>query len=123
MKTFLDLITISSCLIFVVSAVVISFYFSNRGIYTYWQLQWKVLWLEIIFRYRDHTKKYERHVGAWYYILSVSAAIFLISILTELAIQLRNTSWPIIFIIVFSASTLLPLLGYAIFSLSKEKHY
>ncbi len=35
-----------------ISAVAMSFYFINRGIFTYWQLQWNLLWLEVIFRYR-----------------------------------------------------------------------
>ena len=57
MKTALDIMTVLSCFAMVVSGLAMSFYFIDRGIYTYWQLQWRVLWPEVMFRYRDHTKK------------------------------------------------------------------
>jgi hypothetical protein len=123
MKTFLDLIAAISCFTFILSAAVMSFYFLNRSISTYWQLQWKVLWLEIIFRYRDHTKINEGRVGSWYYIFLVNIFIALISISFEVAIELRHASWPIIFIVTFSAILLFPLLGFAIYNMSMEKYY
>ena len=123
MKTASELITNISGSIAIISILVMSFYLVNRRIYTFWQLGWKLLWLEIIFRYRDHTRKSVGHVGSWYHIFLVSVFIFLISINTELVIQLLTAPWPIIFVVAFSALLLLPLIGYAIYNMSKEKYY
>ena len=123
MKTALDLITNISGIIAIISLLVMSFYCVNRGIYTFRELRWKVLWLEIIFRYRDHTRKSVGHVGSWYNIFLVSILILLISINTELVIDLLTAPRPIIFVVAFSALLLLPLVGYAIYNMSKEKYY
>ena len=123
MKTALDIMTTLSCFIMVISALAMYYYFIDRGIYTYWQLQWKVLWFEVIFRYRDHTKKQSGRTGYWYHIFLSSTFILIISSVIELALHLRTTSWPIIFLVVFTALLLLPLLGYAIYNMSKEKYY
>jgi len=123
MKTALDILTTISFSTAIISAIAMSFYFLNRGVYTYWQMQWKVLWLELIFRYRDHTKKNNGRVGTWYYIFLVNIFISIFSILAELALHMLTATWPIIIVVAFSALLLVPLIGYAIYNISKEKYY
>jgi len=114
------IITISGT-ISIVSFFAIGLYFLNRNIYTCWEFRRKLLWLEVIYQYRDHTRKNAGNVGIWYYILLISILITIISVLTMLAIKLRAASWPVIFVVVFSALLIIPLLGYAIYNMSKEK--
>lgn len=123
MKTDLDIVTTLSFSAAIISVIAMSFYFLNRGIFTYWQMQSKILWLEIIFRYRDHTRKNIGHVGFWYYIFLVSIFISIISIFIEFALHMRIASWPIILVVAFSVLLLVPLIGYAIYNISKEKYY
>lgn len=123
MKIALDIVMTLSFSAVIISVIAMSFYFLNRGIFTYWQMQWKILWLEIIFRYRDHTRKNVGHVGCWYYIFLVSIFMSIISTFVELVLHMRLASWPIILVVAFSAVMLVPLIGYAIYNMSKEKYY
>ncbi len=123
MKTALDILTTISFSVVIISAIAMSFYFLSQGIYTYWQMQWKILWLELIFRYRDHTKKNIGRVGTWYYIFLVNIFISIISILAELTLHMRTAPLSIIIVVACSAVLLVPLIGHPIYNMSKEKYY
>lgn len=81
----------------VISLFVIGSYLYRKRLYTAWQIRAAFFWPELIIKYRDHTKQVLGHIGIWYYIIIVSIALSLVSILSLFSIEvviplIRKTS-------------------------------
>jgi hypothetical protein len=98
-------------------------YLVRSGVYTVWQLRTKLLWPEIIFEYRDHTRRHLGKVGIVYYVFLVAMLLVGIAASAELAIITLPAPLPIIIVVWFTYALLVPLLGFVIYRLSQEKHF
>lgn len=103
--------------------LMMGYYFVKYKIYTWWQIRLKFLWPILTFEYRDHTKKHFGKVGILFYVFWICFLVSLLGGLIELALELSEAPTPIIFAVSFSVLLLIPLLGFAVYNMSKEKYY
>jgi hypothetical protein len=123
MKDIINLLTVSTGAIFLISLFAMSDYLYRKKIYTWWQLRFNFMWPRIIFEYRDHTKKYSGKEGIWYNISKVSFIILVITFIATILPHIYSLPTPILIVIAIFVVTIVPALGYAIYGLSKEKYF
>ena len=71
----------------VLSLFAICHYLYRHQLFTIWQLRTTLEWPSLIAKYRDHTRTNLGHVGIWYYVVIVSLALSLVSIIGLLVIE------------------------------------
>ena len=123
MENFLFYIIELSLPLAIISVFFMARYFVGHKIYTWWQIRLKILWPVLTFEYRDHTRKNMGKVGLWFYIFWVCILVSFLAGLTSLAFELSEAPMPIVFLVLFSALLIIPLLSFAIYNMSKEKYY
>ncbi|MHA2088964.1 MAG: hypothetical protein ACW972_11855 [Promethearchaeota archaeon] len=123
MRDLLPYIIEVSGLLSITSLFAIGFYLKRNKIYTLKQLRRKVLWPEIIFQYRDHTKIYSKKTGSWFYIFSCSILILLLSGTIEFLLHASSWPQPVMFIVIIVLMLILLIIGYAIYNIGKEKYF
>ena len=122
MMTYAIIVWISA-FISVTSHLAMSLYLRHEGVYSYWSFDFHGTVYKHFYQYRDHTKKYKGKIGFWYYVALISDPIFFILILIPFAIKLISAHWAIIFAVSLGFITVVPLLIYALYLMSKEKYF
>jgi len=109
--------------IVLVSLAIMAHYLVQRRVYTWWQLRTKLLWPEIIFEYRDHSRKHRGRAGMCYHAFSFGISLVITAASVELAIITAPAPLPIVIVVWFTYVLFVPLLGFMIYRLSKEKYF
>jgi hypothetical protein len=74
----------------VISLFAIGAYLYRKKVYTAWQVRTAFYWPQLIFDYKNHTKKTMGHIGIWYYVIIASIALTLSSIIPLLVLNLLS---------------------------------
>jgi hypothetical protein len=105
------------------SGAMMAHYLVRNRVRTWWQVRREFLWPKIIFEYRDHSRRYRGKAGIWYYVFSISVFFVFIASSIELAMITASAPLPLIIVVSFTYLVLVPLVGYVIHMLSREKYF
>jgi hypothetical protein len=96
-------------------------YLVQNRVSTWWQLRTTLLWPEMIFKYRDHSRRHRGRTGSWYYVFSVAIILVVLAGSLDLAIITAPAPLPILIAVWFTYLLFVPLLAVVIYNLSKVK--
>jgi len=109
--------------VMILSLLSMGSYLVRRKIYTAWELRKNILWPTIAFSYRDYTRKHFGKVGILYYVFCISGVVTTLAILLQAITIAYKASKPILFTVILTGCVILPIIGYWIYTMWKERYF
>jgi hypothetical protein len=114
------LITLSWPVAFISFSLIIN-YLVRKKVTTSAGLHFHPIWPKLVFKYRDHTRKNRGKTGVWYYTFSLSVSVLAIVSVAELLLFVSKGPPAIFLLVCFTVLIIIPLLGYVVLCLARER--